>query len=65
MWLATYDACVWRHEAAGWTRFALQDGSSPVRAISVYEDKGGVLWVGTAESGAFRFDGTSFRPFLR
>ncbi|HVS17279.1 MAG TPA: hypothetical protein VMT18_01675, partial [Planctomycetota bacterium] len=42
VWLATFEDRVWRHDGAGWAQYPLQDGTTDVRAITVYEDTSGV-----------------------
>jgi hypothetical protein len=31
--------------------------------IGIFQDRGGDLWLGTQESGAFKFKGQAFEPF--
>ena len=41
-----------------------KDGAaSPHRVFSIGEDRAGIIWFGTAEQGAWRYDGESLRNF--
>lgn len=46
-------------ESGEWTRFTTDDGLPDNNIYSLFTDRDGTLWVGTANSGA-RFNGTNF-----
>jgi len=61
--MATYNAGVWRYNGKEVTHYNLKDGAKDVKLYSIYKDNKNVLWLGTFESGAYKFNGTSFEKF--
>jgi len=39
------------------------EGNKTELLFSIYEDHQGVLWLGTTETGVYRFNGTGFERF--
>ena len=62
LWIASNDAGVMRVNGGSVATFSSLDGLSDSRVLSLYEDREGSLWVGTA-SGLDRFRDTRFTPF--
>ena len=52
-----------RGSRQGFTTFTTQDGLGNNRVETIFEDREGVLWVGTQGGGVSRFDGTRFSTF--
>ncbi len=63
IWMATYDAGVWRYDGQKITHYPVKNGEYGVLIFSIYKDNQGVLWLGTFNAGALRFNGESFQPF--
>lgn len=61
IWIATYEAGVWRHDPMGsTTHYAVQNEGAPVMICCMYQDPQGGLWLGSKESGAYRLNGKTF-----
>ena len=65
LWMATYTGGIWRYHPATGTvsRYPVEDKSRPVNVRCMYQDRRGVIWLGTEENGAYRFNGTAFERF--
>jgi len=63
LWIATYNAGVWRYNGQNITHYNVQDGSKEITLFSIYKDNKGDLWLGTHESGAYKFTGQTFEKF--
>lgn len=63
LWIATYDAGVYRYDGVKVTHFAVQDQANDIKLFSIYHDKQGNLWLGTPENGALKFNGKIFEQF--
>jgi hypothetical protein len=63
LWLATYGAGVWRYDGQNLTHYPVAMGNQVVLLYSIYEDDAGVLWLGSTQSGAYRFNGEAFERF--
>jgi hypothetical protein len=61
--LATYGAGVWRYDGQNLTSYPVLDGDKTALLFSIFEDHAGVLWLGSTEAGAYRFDGQAFERF--
>jgi hypothetical protein len=47
------------------THYVVQDNSKNISLFSIYKDNNGVLWLGTHENGAYKFNGTTFEKFTK
>jgi ligand-binding sensor domain-containing protein len=63
LWMATYREGVWRHNEMDITHYPITDGVNTVNLFSIYEDRQGVLWLGTQEAGAYKLNGKTFERF--
>ena len=61
LWLGSRTYGVFRHNGTDWQRFDYQDGLADNRVRSIFQDRSGAVWVGTAE-GISRFDGRTWFP---
>jgi ligand-binding sensor domain-containing protein len=43
--------------------YLVQNGSKTVNLVSMHKDHQGVLWLGTIDHGAFKWDGKEFKRF--
>jgi signal transduction histidine kinase/CheY-like chemotaxis protein/ligand-binding sensor domain-containing protein len=62
LWIASNAAGLWRMSGGRVSSFSALDGLSDSRVLSLFEDREGSLWVGTA-SGLDRFRDTRFTTF--
>lgn len=62
LWFTSTDAGVYYVNGKAIQHFTTQDGLASNSVRSVYEDKAGIIWFGTAD-GISRYDGKSFRNF--
>ena len=61
LWLGSRTYGVFRYDGTDWQRFDYQDGLADNRVRSIFQDRDGAIWVGTAE-GVSRFDGRTWFP---
>jgi ligand-binding sensor domain-containing protein len=62
LWMATVGG-VWRYDGESMTHYSVKDGSRDGWLVSNYKDNRGELWLGSIESGAYRFNGKTFETF--
>ncbi len=62
LWFATTDSGVYRYKGNSFQHFTTKEGLVDNRVMKVYEDKAGIIWLGTG-GGVSRYDGKSFRNF--
>lgn len=64
LWTTSFDAGVWRTQgqASSFVPLDAPEGAE-VRALSVYVDRDGLLWLGTLGGGLYTFDGQTFARF--
>ena len=61
IWFGVTDYGIWRYDGESLTNFGEGDGLAAKTVLAIYTDPRGDLWVaGEAESGVFKFNGTSF-----
>jgi ligand-binding sensor domain-containing protein len=73
LWIATYGNGVWRYDGTRTTYYPVHadtfakasasGGSEDITVFSIYKDNNGVLWLGTHENGAYKFNGNTFERF--
>ena len=61
LWLGSRTYGVFRYDGTDWQRFDYQDGLADNRVRSIFQDRDGAIWVGTAE-GVSRYDGRTWFP---
>ena len=61
LWLGSRTYGVFRYDGTEWHQFDYQDGLANNRVRSIFQDRAGTIWVGTAE-GVSRFDGRTWLP---
>ena len=61
LWLGSRTYGVFRYDGTAWQRFDYQDGLADNRVRSIFQDRDGAIWVGTAE-GVSRYDGRTWFP---
>ena len=60
LWIATSDSGLYRYNGKSFEHFTSRDGLSSNGVMSIYEDKAGIIWIGTG-AGISRYDGKSFQ----
>ncbi|VTS01598.1 Uncharacterized protein OS=Flavobacterium enshiense DK69 GN=Q767_15575 PE=4 SV=1: Reg_prop [Gemmata massiliana] len=63
LWMATYNAGVWRYDGESATRYPVKDGAKEITLFAVYKDNRGDLWLGTHKAGAYKFNGKTFEKW--
>ena len=59
LWLGSRTYGVFRYDGMEWQRFDYGDGLADNKVRSIFQDRDGAIWVGTAE-GVSRFDGRTW-----
>ncbi|GAB2583621.1 hypothetical protein GCM10027190_36050 [Spirosoma areae] len=62
IWFASTDSGAFYYNGKSFQHFTTTEGLADNRVMSVYEDKAGIIWLGTG-NGLSRYDGKSFRNF--
>lgn len=60
LWVGTSDSGVYYHNGKSFQHFTTKEGLVNNRVMAVYEDKAGIIWIGTG-GGISRYDGKTFR----
>jgi ligand-binding sensor domain-containing protein len=63
IWMATYRAGVYQYTGKEIKHHAVQVDGKDIMVFSIYLDHFGVLWLGTHENGALRYNGSTFEKF--
>lgn len=63
IWTADLGPGASKYEAGRKVHYPMKDGDTTISVFSIYKDHHGVLWLGSHNGGAFRFDGKTFEPF--
>lgn len=63
LWFTSTDSGVYYYNGKSIQQFTTTEGLANNSVMSVYEDKAGIIWFGTA-GGVSRYDGKSFRNFI-
>lgn len=61
-WFGTYGSGAYYYDGKSFKNFTTKDGLAHNSVMPIYEDKDGIIWLGTA-GGVSRYDGTSFKNF--
>ncbi|MBO0935749.1 YceI family protein [Fibrella sp. HMF5335] len=61
-WFASTDSGAFYYNGKSFQRFTTAEGLADNRVMCIYEDKAGIIWLGTG-NGLSRYDGKSFRNF--
>lgn len=61
-WFGTYGSGAYYYDGKSFQNFTTQDGLAHNSVRPIYEDKDGIIWLGT-EGGVSRYDGKSFQNF--
>ena len=56
LWLGTRDSAAYYYDGKSFQHYTIKDGLASNMALSIYEDKTGLIWI-----GASQYDGKSFR----
>lgn len=64
LWMTTYGGGVWYYDGEELTNFEVHNGKEDVLLVSIYEDKKGVLWLGTNNDGVYKKSGDAFVKFI-
>jgi ligand-binding sensor domain-containing protein len=62
LWFSSTDSGVYCYSGQSLRHFTTREGLASNAAMSIYEDKAGIIWFGTG-GGVSRYDGKSFRNF--
>jgi ligand-binding sensor domain-containing protein len=63
LWMANLGGVVWRYDGKTMTKYPVVKNGERHWIFSIYNDRQGVLWLGTQAHGVYRFTGTSFEEF--
>ena len=61
-WFGTYGSGAYYYDGKSFQNFTTRDGLANNSVMPIYEDKAGIIWLGTG-GGVSRYDGKSFRNF--
>jgi streptogramin lyase len=61
-WFGSYGSGAYYYDGKSFQNFTTKDGLANNSVMPIYEDKDGIIWLGTA-GGVSRYDGKSFQSF--
>jgi ligand-binding sensor domain-containing protein len=64
LWMATSGQGVWRYDDKRLTNYPVKYNGKDITVFSIYKDNNGDLWLGTHETGAYKFNGKTFEKFI-
>jgi len=64
LWMTTYTGGVWMYDGAQLANYKVESKTNEALLLTIYEDNNGVIWVGSRNTGVFRFDGERFEHFV-
>ena len=64
LWMILYDGGVWKYDGVFLSRFSLENGGKDFFLICIYEDKDGIIWLGTDNDGVYNLDGDKFEKWI-
>ena len=62
LWMVNADG-VWRNIRKELIRFLVKNGEKDISIISIHKDNQGDIWIGTQNSGAYKYNGKTFEKF--
>ncbi len=63
LWMTTYGGGVWKYDGKVLSNYDIHNGKETVLLICIYEDKDGVIWVGSDNDGVYRRNFEQFEKF--
>jgi ligand-binding sensor domain-containing protein len=63
LWMTTYGGILWKYDGKALSSFKINKGKEVVLLVSIYQDKNGVLWIGTDNDGVYKQNGDKFEKF--
>lgn len=63
LWMTTYGGVVWKYDGKKLSSIKINNGKEVVLLVTIYQDKKGILWIGSDNNGAYKFNGNTFEKF--
>ena len=63
MWMVTYSSEAWMYDGETLYSYPAEEGNTEVLLLTIYKDNHGILWLGSQNSGVFKYNGTKFERF--
>lgn len=63
LWFVSYLDGVWKYDTKQIRHYAVQENGKNISLFSIYQDKYGILWLGSHENGVYQFNGQNFEKF--
>jgi ligand-binding sensor domain-containing protein len=63
LWMTTYGGIVWKYDGKTLSSFRINNGKDVVLLVTIYQDKNGILWLGTDNDGVYKQNGDKFEKF--
>lgn len=63
LWMTTYGGIVWRYDGKTLSSFKINNGKEVVLLVTIYQDKNGILWLGTDNDGVYKQNDDKFEKF--
>ncbi len=64
VWTGNLAGIVLRFRGEHATEYRVHDGETPIQVFAMYKDRKGIVWLGTHNGGAYRFNGKVFEKFV-
>ncbi|MDG1572471.1 two-component regulator propeller domain-containing protein [Robiginitalea sp. M366] len=62
LWMLTFDQGLWRSSGDRLVRFMPGKAGSALKPVFIYQDREGVLWIGTEKNGIYTYNGQALLP---
>lgn len=63
LWMTTYGGGVWKYDGKTLSNMEISNGHEDVLLIRIYQDKQGIIWIGTNNDGVYHLVGDVFKKF--
>lgn len=63
LWMTTYTGGVWKYDGNQFINYQVKSQTNEALILTIYQDNLGVIWVGSQNTGVFRFNGERFEHF--
>lgn len=63
LWMTTYHGGVWIYDGESLENYEVHNGRETVLLITIYQDRDGIIWLGTRNDGVYKQDDRGFAKF--
>ncbi len=64
LWMTTYGGGVWKYDGTALFNIEIHNGKEDVLLVDIFQDREGLIWLGTNNDGVYRQNGEHFVKFV-